>query len=339
MKILHLLEPTQQRDKAWLLDALQAAVELEFFTMPPYLTAMWSIKDETSYAAQTIREIVYEEMEHMALACNMLAALGGSPRITSQSALPVYPGPIPGPMPGGVRPDLSIGLSGLTPEVVQLFMQIERPEEPECVLQAPGFELHGETFTTIGAFYEAIRATFHALEGLTISVDHQISGPMAPRVIVDLDSVDVAIHQIRVQGEGTMSPFCYAPNLAHYYRFQELEQQRRLLWQEETKDFRWADKLPFTDVYPVAPIPAGGYRVHDVAPDVAALLHAFDDAYTHMVDELQSAWGAGGQAALLRALEWMFSLRDRARALMEVPIPGTELRYGPCFRYLGESSD
>jgi hypothetical protein len=76
-----------------------------------------------------------------------------------------------------------------------------------------------------------------------------------------------------------------------------------------------------------------------VAPEVAALLHAFDDAYTHMLDELQSAWETGGQPALWRALEWMFSLRDHARALMEVPIPGTEQRYGPCFRYLGRSSD
>jgi Ferritin-like len=335
MKILHLLERTQRRDRAWLMEALQAAVELELFTMPPYLIAMWSIKDETSYAARTLREIVYEEMEHMALACNLLAAIGGAPRINRAPAIPVYPGP----MPGGVCPDLSIGLSGLTPDVVRLFMQIERPEDPTFVLEAPGFELHGETFTTIGAFYETIRATFHSLEGLRISVDHQISGPMAPRIIEDLDCVDGAIHQIRVQGEGTMSPLCYAPDLAHYYRFQELEQQRRLLWEEQTNNFRWADHLPFPDVYPVAPIPAGGYRVRDVAPDVAALLHAFDDAYTHVLDELQSAWGTGGQAALWRALEWMFSLRDRACALMEAPIPGTEQRYGPCFRYLGTSPD
>jgi CheY-like chemotaxis protein len=60
--------------------------------------------------------------------------------------------------------------------VVRLFMQIERPEDPTFVLEAPGFELHGETFTTIGAFYETIRATFHSLEGLTLSVDRQISG-------------------------------------------------------------------------------------------------------------------------------------------------------------------
>ena len=125
----------------------------------------------------------------------------------------------------------------------------------------------------------------------------------------------------------------------HYYRFQELDKGRKLVYQEATKDFRWAHSLPFPEVYPVAPIPAGGYRDDDVAPSVAADLRKFDEEYSHMLDELQSAWDSAGQAGLLRAIEWMFSLRDRARALMETSIPGTETRYGPCFRYVVKSSD
>ena len=94
--------------------------------------------------------------------------------------------------------------------------------------------------------------------------------------------------------------------------------------------------LPFPDVYPVAQVPADGYHYDEVQQDAALLLREFDDAYTHLLDELQSAWEGGGQAALLRAIEWMFSLADPARRLMAIPIPGTDpaLHYGPNFRYL-----
>jgi hypothetical protein len=377
MKIMELLEAARPaRDKAWLMEALQASIELEFFTIPPYLTAMWSIKDQTSYAARTIREVVYEEMQHMAFACNMLVAIGGVPRLNRDPAIPLYPRPLP----GGVRPDLFIGLSGLTPAVVKVFMEVEMPEKPLQFKQAELAEALGETFATIGAFYQAINETFHSLEGLTLSVDRQISGPLAPLVITDLTSVDKAIHLIRVQGEGTNvspleedavatdthvqaidattggvgdSPATVAskPDLAHYYRFQELDKGQKLVYDERTRDFRWAGTLAFPEVYPVAPIPAGGYLERDVDPAVATLLHAFDSAYTHLLDELQAAWDSEGQAAFWRALEWMFSLRDHAVALMQTPIPGTEDKdsktgrpipgtekaYGPCFRYLKTS--
>jgi hypothetical protein len=354
MKILELLgRERPARDRAWLREALQAAVDLEFFTIPPYLTALWSIKDEKSYAARTVREVVYEEMQHMALACNMLAAIGEAPCINREPTIPSYPRPLP----GGVRPDLIVGLSGLTREAVKVFLEIEMPEGPLEFEQAEGLEALGETFSTIGAFYEAIRTTFHELKGLRLSVDRQVSGPLAPLVIENLSSVDAAIQQIRTQGEGSKlsplgeeqpvrpsaatgpsaaSPARAAPALAHYYRFQELEKGQKLVFQEKTHDFRWAEKLPFPEVFPVAPVPAGGYRDGDVVADVAGQLRAFDEAYTHLLDELQGAWGAAGQGALWRALEWMFCLRDRARALMEVPIPGTKQTYGPCFRYLAK---
>jgi hypothetical protein len=57
---------------------LQGAVSLEFSTLPPYLSALWSVKDDLSPVAKSIREIAQEEMLHMALACNMLSAIGGS---------------------------------------------------------------------------------------------------------------------------------------------------------------------------------------------------------------------------------------------------------------------
>src|SRR6476619_5041923 len=92
---------------AWLQEALQSAIELEFFTISPYLFAMWSVKDERHFVARTLREIIYEEMQHMALACNLLLAVGGAPQI--KRAAPRYPSA----MPGGVKPNLTVWLARL----------------------------------------------------------------------------------------------------------------------------------------------------------------------------------------------------------------------------------
>lgn len=42
----------------WLKKSLQAAVSLEFATIPPYLCALWSIKDDRHDVARSIREII-----------------------------------------------------------------------------------------------------------------------------------------------------------------------------------------------------------------------------------------------------------------------------------------
>ena len=84
------------RDVAWLKQALQWAIELEFFTIPPYLTAFWSVKNPTDPVAVAIREVLVEEMLHMSLACNMLVAIGGKPKIFDSSAAPRYPSSMPG---------------------------------------------------------------------------------------------------------------------------------------------------------------------------------------------------------------------------------------------------
>ena len=65
--------------------------------------------------------------------------------------VPTYPGPLP----GGVRPDLTVYLAGLSQESVGMYMQIETPEDPVAFA--------ADTFPTIGAFYDAILAAFQGL--------------------------------------------------------------------------------------------------------------------------------------------------------------------------------
>jgi rubrerythrin len=62
---------------------LQKAIELEHSTIPPYLTAMFSLKPGTNLVQrQIIHSIVIEEMLHMSIAANILNALGESRRST-----------------------------------------------------------------------------------------------------------------------------------------------------------------------------------------------------------------------------------------------------------------
>ena len=62
--------------------------------MPPYLTAMWSVIATKSEAGtkqyEMFRNIYLDEMSHLGIACNLLAALGGSPSVTGE-AVPIYP--------------------------------------------------------------------------------------------------------------------------------------------------------------------------------------------------------------------------------------------------------
>lgn len=69
---------------------LQLAIELELSTLPPYLSALYSIDHTSMTNAKIIRffeQIVHEEMTHMALACNMLRSIGGRPRIADKEVL------------------------------------------------------------------------------------------------------------------------------------------------------------------------------------------------------------------------------------------------------------
>jgi hypothetical protein len=91
----------------------------------------------------------------MGTACNVLTAIGGTPRLNTADFVPTYPGPLP----GGVHTDLIVLLSGLTNDVVKsTFMEIELPES------GPVAFTRGMAFPTIGAFYDAIFQAFQQID-------------------------------------------------------------------------------------------------------------------------------------------------------------------------------
>ena len=69
---------------------LPTAIELEHSTIPPYLCALYSIKDgDNQESAQIIKSVVIEEMLHMILAANVLKnAIGGARRINHPRFIP-----------------------------------------------------------------------------------------------------------------------------------------------------------------------------------------------------------------------------------------------------------
>lgn len=77
--------------KEYVQSLLQTCLRVEHSTIPLYLTTMYSIVNQTSFEAKTMRSVVMEEMLHMTNAANVLNAIGGHPDIDSPDFIPKYP--------------------------------------------------------------------------------------------------------------------------------------------------------------------------------------------------------------------------------------------------------
>jgi hypothetical protein len=313
-----------QRGEEWIRTSLQAAIALELSTIPPYLCGLWSIKNPADEAAQLISGVVFDEMFHLGLVCNMLSAIGGTPHIVA--AAPTYPGPLP----GGVHPGLTVYLSGLTSTYVRdVFMEIETPEHPLA------FAASEEEFPTIGTFYDALSEAFRQVQP-TISMNNQLSqngiGKNNLETIKDLTGVEDSITLIKEQGEGTStSPDTPQPagEFAHYYRFGEIYHGHKLQEVNGKWEFN-GDVVEFPDVYHMGVVPAGGWPNPD--SKVQGLLQTFNTDYTDLLKDLDKAWTGGGPSALGLAIRKMKSLEPTAGELMSTPLPDGDGSYGPEFR-------
>ena len=332
--IAELMCPGAIHDLGWLKRALQAAIKIEFTTIPPYLCGLWSIKDERHPFACSIREVVQEEMLHMALASNLLAAIGGTPSI--RDAVPVYPCPLP----GGVHSGLEVQLARLSPKALKVFLRIERPDEPLRIGGPDPGHLPPTKAITIGEFYEAILKAFRDLKP-ALTPEGQLPGRSqaygkerkeAWKIILTMEDVEDAISTIMHQGEGMGDTPADTGegDLSHYYRFLEMRKKRRIVLMAGR--WKFGDAYPMPEILPMADIPEGGYRQADVSAEIWRLLTSFDTTFTTMVTLLDSAWRGQGYEHIVRAMEVMFRLQADALPLMRTTIPGRDQTYGPCFR-------
>ncbi|MGM9489326.1 ferritin-like domain-containing protein [Ideonella sp. YS5] len=307
--------------------ALRTALRLEFATIPPYLTALWSIIDQAHPVAISIRAIAHEEMLHLSLLCNLLSALDERPSLTGE-AVPRFPSRLP----SGVHPEIELRLEGFGPRTLDTFMEIERPKVAIPIEGEP-LETFPPEDVTIGEFYEELLQGINRLNP-PLDARRQIAGPFTWFVMTKLGDVEQAIKLIMAQGEGASGvPFPkYKHHLSHYYRFKSLKLLTKLEWDEDAKLLRKKDQIPAPAVFTLAPPSPEGYG--PAAPrELRTASNRFENTYSQMLRLLEESWLEGGDKSFLRALELMFELGPLAQTIMRIGTPDGR-GYCPSFRYL-----
>lgn len=333
--------PATSHDTGWLQTALQAAIQLELSTLPPYLSAMFSMPDQTSAVYKLVNDIVFNEMTHFGLACNLLATTGEQPTIATGYRQTTYPGPLP----GGVRPkcnpeffpcdpdfEVVLGFSDLQ-SFAKMCMQIEYPEAP-----APRHLLSElvESYPSIGEFYDAILNAFRSLGNqIPYPTGKQlVKASMSVFVVDGLPNALKAISLIKEQGEGASKYPYYGDNqLSHFYAFGEIFYGKAYVFDPVTQVGDWTGApIPSVTLLPMTPIPLGGYPNPPAA--VLGPLKECDQNFSDMLNFLDDAWANGNAASLSKAIGSMGDLDTNSRALLGMAVqridaPGI---YGPQFR-------
>lgn len=290
-------------DREQLVYLLAEASELEHALCCCYLFAAFSLKrapDEDLTPSEheavvrwesSISGVAVQEMLHLALASNMLTALGAAPRLRR----PNFP---------QSSKYLPLTLRPFDERTLDHFIFIERPEGMEFP-DAPGFEVaslaepvHSGNgvepvevgFATVGELYRDIEEGFKALCA-KLGEQHVFIGPPRAQAtsayfplsglvaVTDLASCMKAIQEIVEQGEGLRGDI----ENSHYARFLAIrgELDRLRAGRSDFEPARQVMENPFTE----PPTDSTGYNLID-HPDARALSELFDACYGLMVEML-----------------------------------------------------
>jgi hypothetical protein len=336
------IKPVQITDLASLQSALQKAIELEHATIPPYLTAYYTLRGTSAggkAARQIIHSIVIEEMLHMHLACNILNAIGGAPLINAPGFIPTYPGPLP--MGIGGADGLVVGIKRYSKATVQnTFMEIEEPENPIHipVKKPSALEAIEPSYETIGQFYTAIgnEITKQGNSIFTGDPGRQVPGAT---IVKDVASALAAIATIVTQGEGTpASPADRPTEYAHYYRFEELFMGMRIVIDSSSPvGYSFDPKQPIVvddtaDVTQMADNP----RTVDFSSNWRAgqLADECDAIYTKLLNALHIGFNGQPDWIDRNAVSVMFEFKNCIEELLQQQL-ASDLYAGPRFLYAG----
>ncbi|KAB2352589.1 ferritin-like domain-containing protein [Actinomadura rudentiformis] len=323
---------------------LQWAVELEHATLPPYLCALYSLVPERNpEAVEVVAGVFVEEMIHLALAANLLNAVGGRPRLDTPRMLP----PHPRRLPHG-DPSLELSLLPFGAEALDMFLRLERPAPAGAPAEGDGYE-------TIGQFYAAIedglrhlcdrlgeRAVFRGDPARQVHAGHFRNTAGRLIAVDDLASALQALEEIVEQGEGLSRGEVWdgdrdvhhpgRDEVAHFYRFQELRAGRRYQRGDTPKSGPTGEAIR-VDPAGVRPMRRNP-RLADHAPGSAirTAQEEFNHSYCAVLHLLEQAFN-GSPRLLAVATGTMYGLKAQAQALMRMPDEdGTTA--GPTFEYV-----
>ena len=324
-------------------DHLQTAVEIEWSTIPPYLCALWSIPEGSNeLAAACIRDVVLEEMLHVTLVCNLLNAIGGSPRFTPTDSRPSPAPDYPTHLPHSDDAFI-VDVRPFSPEALETFLDIERPAAPKAPPEP-------DKFHTIGQFYEAVLDALDELSpgiftnDLTCQVDssYYYGGGGEAFAIHDYETAKEALDVIIFQGEGLGGTSIWDPDksvfgeeeeLAHFFRFDELYKERRYVQGDTPSSGPTGDPIliDYAAALPMRPNPKA--EDYPAGSDLRALTDECNATYSTLLGQLETAF-TGTQSVLIDSVQTMIALRYQAIALMNIPLDdGTGLNAGPAFQW------
>jgi len=324
---------------------LQTAIELEHSTLPPYLCALYSLKEGSNEEARAVLEsVALEEMLHLTLAANVLNAIGGTPVLDSPRLMPGHPTTLP-------HSDGSIILSlrPFSKEAVEGFMAVERPAPADAISE-------DENYATIGQFYRAIE---EALERLSAELGEAalFSGDPARQVtdaayyggggriiaVSDLDSAKKALSEIVMQGEGIdyQSIFdgdkdMFHPErdeIAHYFRFEQLL-LGRAFQRGDTPSSGPTGAPVSVDWSAVHPMPVNP-KSADYPPGTKTrdAIDCFNGAYCNLLQLLERTFN-GLPMLLKNATGAMYGLKQWMINLMAMDFDGNSIHGGPSFEWV-----
>jgi hypothetical protein len=330
---------------------MQGALELEHSTLPPYLCALFSIHASTNIeSAEIIKSVFIEEMLHLALAANVMNAVGGHPRLNGPDFVPDYPATLP-----HSDRSFTVSLAPFAPATVETFMRIERPGDRHGESEADDFE-------TIGQFYRAIEeglkylcATLGPDQVFTGDPSRQITPEMLGFVgerrviaVTNLKTALEAIDEIEEQGEGLKHRQVWdgdrdmfhpeREEVAHYFRFSEIEQGRSFVRGDSPRSGPSGASfvVDWDAVYPMRPNP----KVDDYprGSPIRDKMEEFNITYCAMLATLHRAFN-GETSCLSPAISLMFQLPSLATELMALPTGDGVTTAGPSFEFVAIDLD
>jgi hypothetical protein len=345
---------------------LYKGLQLEHATLPPYLTALYSLHPgKNSDAWHVIRVVAVEEMLHLTLVANVMNAVGGTPDLTKPNFVPNYPARLP------CGPDyFEVHLRPFSHEALDTFLKIEKPaqadtEEDRFVPMdwaALGLTSNGaapppeklaeleesgtilglvpgeptKRFLSIGEFYEEIIRGINHLEdqarkaGKTIftgdparqvTPEYFYSGGGDVIKVTGRDTAVAALTLVAEQGEGLHGGiFDSQDELAHYYRFQQLDKGKYYQKGDKPGEPSGPDlNVDWGAVYPVKP----DIKLADLArdPEILTAAKEFNQSYATFLTSINLAYN-GQPDLLLKAVWEMFRMRDSMNRLVRNPLTG-----------------